>query len=107
MNEKQTWYKNILKAVAEEQNQSHPQYKGSWDGDNWVPMIANRNIKLHGVLVAEKGEIFLMDTKSFCTLTAQQTEKKNLIGHTFATFYVPKNFGGTNTSLDLAWFDKV
>jgi len=97
------YYKKALQAQAESDHSMHPQYKGHWDGDNWVVMVATKKITHLGRTIFNKGDKCLMDNTSMKTLTAVETSKKANIGKTFAVFYCHANHA-CNTSLRLDFF---
>lgn len=98
----QTMLKERLVKVAEEQHSRHPQYRGSWSGDNWVVAQAKQDIihpRRSGIKVLSKGEFVLLDKNSLHTLTADKTARPSNVGKQFVTVYLAKNCGGVNTSL--------
>lgn len=107
LTEKKQWYKDLLQAQADEKHEKLPQYKDFWSGTNWEPVIAKNDVNLRGRFVVLKGEVVLMDKNSVKVLTKDDTCKKMMIGKSFATYYLPRNMGGTNTSLEVLNFKEM
>lgn len=93
-----------LRAEAEAQKAHLPQYAGHFD--TYVAVRALRDVKMHGVVVANAGEFVLMDPASIETIAADdETSLRSARGRTFATFYFARNIGGCDTSCRADYFD--
>lgn len=53
-----------LRAIAEAQNAEYPQYRGHWDGPEWIVVRFNRDVRTKMGLAFRKGEYALAQAVS-------------------------------------------